>query len=1023
MGLALCWAVLHPAPGRCEADAASGECQGKSPSRGAGPAIPTRAENASAASRPDATAGVGGVDVPGDFARLGPDASLWYQHVETLASPAFEGRAPGTRGIELAAEYIEFYLRAYSLKPAFPDATGSLAGTASRSYEQPMTVDGALPDGFEKAGTLEIAGKRLVAGKDFVVTSNARKGIARGTVSFVGYGIESGKDGYSSFDRDTDLHGRVALLFRLEPLDENGDFLWGAQPARHASLATKLSAVASRGAVGILVVNPPGAKVPLQALDPLPAMAGEAVALPAVPTAMITPTAADRLLELADPKARDLMTLRRLADRGDVGTVDLAPSVAVSLETRTEAKRVTTENVAGGLPGRGRLKDEWIVIGGHYDHLGNGRRRTSSHGDAATLLGADDNASGTAAVLVLAKRLAAAYRKAPEGADLRSLLFVAFTAEERGLVGSRQFVKSPPVPLRRIHAMLNLDMVGRLREDALSLSGYDTGVQFRDLLGGLLAESGLRVATEPGSDGSDQVSFLEAGIPALYAMTGGHDELHSPADLAGSMNPAGAVRVVDLVEKIAMRLAEHPGALTFAAQPGTGGSICSAQRPTASKTTGASSVNDEPRALPDNLSGRCVTAFFEAFNSGDDDRARDFERRCRAAFATRSLEERVALLNQIRADLGTLTLLRVLSAGETEISVLALSSSTGERMTLTFQLEDQDPHGMIALRIGPPLSAETEASLAQPIDGAFRKDTIQKIGDALREGYVYPEIGDRMATVLAKNESEGRYDAITGADELAQRLTKDLFDVAKDRHLSVVLYTGPAPAGACGGGAGDASRDNYGFRKSEVLPGNVGYVRFDMFQGSEEAKGAAAAAMASVANADALIFDLRQNVGGSPKMIQFISSYLFDKPTHLVSFFDRLDNKTAETWTLETVPGKRFRAGLPVYVLTSGSTASAAEEFAYDLKNLGRATIVGDTTAGAAHPVTERTINDRFLVRVPYLRAFNPVTQRDWEGVGVVPDIKVPASEALDAALKDATSKLSARRHAKTPTSPGAQGR
>jgi retinol-binding protein 3 len=907
------------------------------------------------------------VDLPGYFARLGPDASLWYQHVQTLANPAFEGRAPGTRGIELAAEYIEFYLRACGLQPVFPESGKPLEGTSSKSYRQPLAIDGALPDGYETMGVLGINDETLVAGSDYVITANARTGIARGAVSFVGYGIEQGKDGYSSFD-----------------------------------------------------------------IDPLPAIAGGPMELPAIPTAMITPAVADRILKLADSQSRDLMTLRRLADRGEVRTVDLDPNVVASLETRIEAQKMTTANVAGVLPGKGRLKDEYLVIGGHYDHLGGSQHLgriqggANPHANTEMLLGADDNASGTAAVLILAKRLAAAYQEAPDGTDLRSILFVAFTAEERGLLGSRQFVQSPPVPLREIHAMLNLDMVGHLRDDMLSLSGFGTAAQFPDLLGALLTESGLHVTTEPGSGGSDQMSFMGAGIPALYVMTGGHDELHRPEDLASTMNPAGAAKVIDLVEQIAKRLAEHPGALTFAAQSDIGGAVCCAQRPAEAKVGGTMSADDKPAPLPDTQGGRCVTAFLEAFNAGDDNRVRDFEKRYRAAsaLAQRSIQDRVDQLNQIHADLGNLTLLRVVSTGATQIEILARSSSTGEGWMLAFQFEDQAPNGLVAIMITPSSTLEAGGDYSEPIEEPLRHGTIKQIGDILREVYVYPEMGERMAEVLARNESEGRYRTVTSAGDLAQNLTTDLFAVCKDRHLTVFPFAGPKSATTCSsrccGGAGAGS--TYGFQKSELLPGNIGYVKFDVFDGSQEARGAAAAALASVAGCDALIFDLRDNIGGSPKMIQFISSYLFDKPTHLDSFFDRLGNVTSETWTLDTVPGKRFPTDLPVYVLTSGSTFSAAEAFAYDLKHLGRATVVGATTGGGAHLITDRTVNDRFLVRVPYLRAYNPVTKGSWEGVGVSPDIQVPASEALDAARRDATAKLSTRRHTADPSASGAHG-
>jgi hypothetical protein len=421
-----------------------------------------------------------------------------------------------------------------------------------------------------------------------------------------------------------------------------------------------------------------------------------------------------------------------------------------------------------------------------------------------------------------------------------------------------------------------------------------------------------------------------------------------------------------------------------------------------------------PAALPDTPGGRCAAAFFETFNSGDDDHVRDFEKRYRAAsaLATRSIDDRIEQMHQIRTDLGRLTPLRVVSSDTTEISIVARASRTDEEFMVGFQLEDQAPHGLVTVSILASLPPNMDASSATPIDETLRKDTIKKIADALREGYVYPEVGERMAEVLAKYELEGRYNAVTDAADLAQRLTVDLFAVCKDRHFGIRPSGSSARRPMCAPAADPAADtgDKCGFSKVEVLPGNVGYVKFDMFQDSERARDVAAASLASVANCDALVFDLRDNIGGSPRMIQFISSYLFDKPTHLNSFYDRLSNKTAETWTLDTVPGKRFSNDLPVYVLTSSSTVSAAEEFTYNLKNLGRATIVGETTVGAAHLVTDRVINGRFAVRVPYARAYNPITKKNWEGVGVSPDIQVPASKALDAACKDAANKLSARR-------------
>jgi len=369
---ATCLVAHEPALGQCGGSAVPAKTEGKPASGCGASAIPTRAEDASAARRPLAGA-ANDIDLPGYFDSLGPDASLWYQHVQTLANPAFEGRAPGTRGAELAAEYIEFYFRQYSLQPPFSGKTGQGAHTAAnagKSYRQPLTLGGVVAPGYETNGTLAISGVELAPGKDFVITANARRGKVEGGVTFVGYGLEHGENGYTSFDEGVDLRGRVALLLGLEPLNEDGSFRWGSEVGQYSSLVGKLGAVASRGAAGILIVNPPGARLSPEPLDPLPTVAGGFNSLPPIPTAMITSTVADRLLRLGDPQSRDVMTWRRLADEGKVKTVNLSDKAVVSLRSNVESAEVTTENVAATLQGKGSLKDEWIVIGGHYDAPG-----------------------------------------------------------------------------------------------------------------------------------------------------------------------------------------------------------------------------------------------------------------------------------------------------------------------------------------------------------------------------------------------------------------------------------------------------------------------------------------------------------------------------------------------------------------------------------------------------------------------------------------------------------------------------
>jgi C-terminal processing protease CtpA/Prc len=190
---------------------------------------------------------------------------------------------------------------------------------------------------------------------------------------------------------------------------------------------------------------------------------------------------------------------------------------------------------------------------------------------------------------------------------------------------------------------------------------------------------------------------------------------------------------------------------------------------------------------------------------------------------------------------------------------------------------------------------------------------------------------------------------------------------------------------------------NCGFEKLEILPGNVGYLKFNMFANPEICGATATTAMAFLQNVAALIVDMRDNGGGDPAMVAHVSTYLFADRTHLNDLWTRSTGETKEYWTLPELPGKRL-AAQPVYVLTSSRTFSGGEEFTYNLKSLGRATIVGETTGGGAHPVRGERIDDRFTIAVPFARAINPITQTNWEGTGVAPDIAVPAADALEKA-------------------------
>ena len=304
---------------------------------------------------------------------LGPQARDWYQHVITLADPYFEGRAPGTRGVERAAEYIEFYFKSFGLEPAFPDLSegevDALDQSTWTSYRQPFEI--------------------------------------------------------------------------------------GNRP------------------------------------------------------------------ELA------------------------------------------TDNVGGVLPGKGMLANEWVIIGAHYDHVGYGRPGRTAD-DAPVHPGADDNASGTAAMMILAERFADAYANAPEDANLRSILFMAFSAEEMGLLGSRHYVRNSTLNADDVQIMINLDMIGRLRGNKLMVQGVDSAENLYEIIRDELVESEMLIHADPNGRGpSDHASFYGGGIPVLFFFTGTHDVYHQPGDVALTVNPRGASAIIDLVYNIIDKLLKLPEHLEY----------------------------------------------------------------------------------------------------------------------------------------------------------------------------------------------------------------------------------------------------------------------------------------------------------------------------------------------------------------------------------------------------------------------------------------------------------------------------
>jgi hypothetical protein len=344
---------------------------------------------------------------------------------------------------------------------------------------------------------------------------------------------------------------------------------------------------------------------------------------------------------------------------------------------------------------------------------------------------------------------------------------------------------------------------------------------------------------------------------------------------------------------------------------------------------------------------------------------------------------------------------------------------------VTMEVDAAEPHRVVHFVIHPIptpdefLSAEERKS--RLVDDAKRRSLVDGIAKELQAHYVTPDVANRMIAALRDHLAHGDYDKITSGEELAMTVTKDLRDVSHDLHLGLMFGRHPR-------GGGPPSLDdqramaramNYGFGPIERMSGNVAHVVINGFPPvvDDESRKGVADLMSQVADADALVVDLRNNGGGSPDTVALIASYLFDAtPVHLNDMYSRDTGKVQESWTLRDLQGTRFGGKKPVYVLTSKRTFSGGEEFAYDVQSLHRAKIVGETTGGGAHPVAPHELDEWFTILVPWGRPINPVTKTNWEGTGVVPDIAVPADAALDEAHRRALDDISSK--SKRPARP-----
>ena len=314
-----------------------------------------------------------------------------------------------------------------------------------------------------------------------------------------------------------------------------------------------------------------------------------------------------------------------------------------------------------------------------------------------------------------------------------------------------------------------------------------------------------------------------------------------------------------------------------------------------------------------------------------------------------------------------------------------------------------------------------ECIAQKELTNEYKEITIKKVSQLIKEHYVLKSRRGLISEKINNILSNGSYNEIKDFKSFGQQLTNDLHEISGDYHFAVVYD--PTKVAAMKNEDDEESdekkgaeyqkkileqrkRNNFGIRRVEILDGNIGYLDLRFFRGDSLALETAHEAMAFLSNSDAIILDLRKNLGGGAAMLQLLSSYFFGQDSVLLGeIYNGLSDQTQQLWTNPEIPRCKI-SDLDLYILTSKETFSAAEEFAYDLKQLKRATIVGESTGGGAHMVTRMIVNDEFYIYMPFAGAINPITKTNWEGIGVQPDFKVPTVKALNKAHILAIEKL-----------------
>ncbi len=460
-------------------------------------------------------------------------------HLEYLASDELKGRYPGTEGCKMAADHIRNSFREAGLKPL------------GENYFQYFDVVTNVKAGANNR--LEFDDFQGIVDQDFVPYSFSNNTTLSAEIVFAGYGFDIENDSINWHDyKNIDVSGKWVMLLRGDPdmHEQNSPFI------PHSGERTKVLTAKDKGAAGVIFVT----GVEMEKEDNLVSMYyDKSSASSGLPVINVKRSVANKLLSSANKRVEELE--KALNESRKPHSFKISTKLTVTTDVVREKAR--TQNVVGLLEGsEPTLKDKYVVLGAHYDHLGMGGEGSGSRAPDTVAVhnGADDNASGTTALIEIAEKLSSMN----EGFG-RSIVFIAFGAEEMGILGSKYFTKNPLIDLKKVEAMVNMDMLGRLNEDnEIMLGGTGTSKEADSLLGMLIDPTGIKYSSsEAGFGPSDHAAFYAEDIPVFFISSGPHQDYHTPQDDYDKIDYPGLKQLSDLTADLVFELADRDDKLTF----------------------------------------------------------------------------------------------------------------------------------------------------------------------------------------------------------------------------------------------------------------------------------------------------------------------------------------------------------------------------------------------------------------------------------------------------------------------------